>query len=110
MRRRRTSWRSTALLAALCCALLPALAEPAMLTGVGELAIMPDEPPRLRRALLAVLGLLAAFALCLRGWDRLDQRRHWRGCALVLGGWLLGVAALSLLQLNADPQTWDWWL
>jgi hypothetical protein len=106
----RTSRPGRALLAALCCALLPALADAATLADAGSLALMQTEPPLLRRAVLAMLGLLAAFALCLRGWDRLDQQRRWRGCGLILGGWLLGAAALALVQLSADPQTWTWWL
>lgn len=68
------------------------------------------DAPLLRRAVVAVIGLLGGFALCLRGWDRFEQRRRWRGIGLVACGWLLGVAALSLLGLSEDPQTWHWWI
>jgi hypothetical protein len=70
----------------------------------------PLDAPMLRRAVVAVLCLLGGFALCLRGWDRLERRQRWRGVGLVTGGWLLGIGALSLLGLSHDPQTWTWWI
>ncbi|MEQ1439099.1 hypothetical protein AAG565_07030 [Fontimonas sp. SYSU GA230001] len=87
-----------ALLMAVCCVLLP------------ELAHAADGPPLLRRALIALVCLLGGFALCLRGWERIDRRQFGRAACLVLGGWSLGIAALALLHLSADPQTWSWWI
>lgn len=107
-RRRRPPLRDAALLAALCCVLIPGLAH----AGVaGDLALAaPAAPPLPRRALVALICLLGGFALCLTGWDRFDRRQHWRAAGLVLGGWSLGIAALSLLGLSADPRTWTWWI
>ncbi|MFA5940444.1 MAG: hypothetical protein WC809_13890 [Sinimarinibacterium sp.] len=107
-RRRHHGLRNAALLAGLCCVLLPVLAQAAAATDPAVLAAA--EPPVLRRALVALVCLLGGFALCLRGWDRFDQRQHWRAAGLVVGGCGLSVAALSLLRLSEYPQTWSWWL
>lgn len=106
-RRHRHGLRRVALLTALCCALLPAMVQAA--ADVPAL-VAASEPPVLRRALIALVCLLAGFAMCLRGWERFDERRRWRAAGLVLCGWGLGVGALLLLRLSEYPQTWSWWL
>lgn len=68
------------------------------------------EPPLLRRAVIAVLGLVGAFALTLRGWDSIDRNHRLYGAALIAGGWLLALAGFSLLRLTDQPSTWSWWL
>lgn len=68
------------------------------------------DAPVLRRAIVAVVCLLGGFSLCLRGWDRVEQRKRWRGLGLIACGWLLGIGSLSLLGLSDDPQTWNWWI
>ena len=68
------------------------------------------EPPLLRRAVIAVLGLVGAFVLTLRGWDSIDRHHRLYGAALIAGGWLLALAGFSLLRLTDQPSTWSWWL
>lgn len=68
------------------------------------------EPPLLRRAVIAVLGLLGAFVLTLRGWDSIDRRRRLHGVAMIASGWLLALAGFALLRLTDQPSTWSWWL
>lgn len=85
----------------------------------GLVALAPDipatlpaseQPPLLRRAIFAVLGLLGAFALTLRGWDSIERHRRLYGIAMIVGGWLLALAGFSLLRLTDQPATWSWWL
>lgn len=89
---------------------------PVLLLGAGMMlptlawAAASADAPLLRRSVVAVLGLLGAFALSLRGWHRFERRRRWQGVGLVCCGGLLGVGALSLLRLSECPQTWHWWL
>lgn len=90
--------------------LLPSLAWASMVEASSVSGLAVAGAPVLRRAIVALIGLLGGFALCLQGWDRFDHRRLWQGLAFVAGGWILGIGGLALLRLSAYPSTWSWWL
>ena len=104
MSSRRSSRRS--LLPALLLLLFVGVLMPTMVWA----AAAPLDAPVLRRAIVAVVCLLGGFTLCLRGLDRFEQRKRWRGVGFVASGWVLGIGALSLLGLSENPQTWNWWI
>ena len=70
----------------------------------------PDDMPIVRRLIIAILGILVGFLLCLGGWECFDHQRRSLGTALVGSGGLLVASGLLLYWLTAFTCTWRWWL